>query len=187
MPPAIKDEVKAESRKKLVALWKANGAKEAARASKEAAGIGSQLGSIQDKARAELLAALDANPATRNVRKEMASIEKAARALAKQPVISAKQRQVYKKELRKLLEAADVNEKTHRRTLVHAFDEVVPTHPYRVALLKAMKKPGRLMLKEGKYGGFLNIDWNVPRFDLIDWDELPQTSFTFEAPYEDAA
>jgi hypothetical protein len=51
MPSVIKAGVKAESRAKLLALWKASAAKEAARAARDAAALGAGLEAAQGEAR----------------------------------------------------------------------------------------------------------------------------------------
>lgn len=186
MPSIIKAGVKAELRKRLIALWKANAANEAARMSRDAAALGKRLGVAQDKAREAFLKALDGNRGARTLRKEMAAIDKAVRALAKRPADGPTQLRAIEKELQKLRDAGDAIEKTHRPALLDAFGKRVSADTYRRGLLKAMKKPGRLMLKEGRYGGIINLDWITSRLELINWEVLtnPETSFAIVPPYD---
>ncbi|TAH38043.1 MAG: hypothetical protein EYC70_05305 [Planctomycetota bacterium] len=188
MPSVIKAGVKPESRKKLIALWKAAAAKEAAGASREAAALGRRLESAQGKARAALLKALDGNRATRRIRKEVAAIDKAARALGARPARTAVQRRAVEKELLKLRNAADAIEKAHRRSLLDAYEKSAATDAYRNAVIRAARRSGRLEMKERNYGG-LWLRWAPPGLDMIDWEALKnlQTSFTFEPPYDDDA
>lgn len=188
MPSVIKAGVKAESRKKLIALWQANAAKEAERASREAAALGTRLEAAQGKAREAFLRALDGNRGTRTIRKELEAIDKAVRALGKQPARTAAQRRALEKELMKLRGAADAIEKTHRAALLDAFEKSVRADTYRGAMLKAARKPGRLEMKEGRFGG-MRLNWIPQQLDYIDWEALtnPQTSFAFEPPYDDDA
>jgi hypothetical protein len=189
MPSIIKAGVKAESRKRLIALWKANAANEVARMSRDASALGKRLGVAQDKAREAFLKALDDYRGAKAFHKEMAAIDKAIRALAKRPTLSPAQLGAIEKELQKLRDAADAIEKTHRPALLDAFGKRVSADTYRGGLLKAMKKPGRLVLKEGRYGGLINLDWITSRFELLTWTVLtnPETSFAFTPAYDDDA
>jgi hypothetical protein len=118
----------------------------------------------------------------------MAAIDKSVQALAKRPARSAAQRHALEKELQERRGAADAIEKTHRSALLLAFENAVSAESYRRGMLKATKKPGRLEMKEGRFG-WMRLNWDLSRLDLIDWDVLthPQNSFVFEPPYDDDA
>ena len=188
MPSVIRAEVKAELRGELLALWKANAARDAILASRKAAGLGARLEAAQGKSRVAFLKALDGNRSTRGIRKAMASIDKSVKALAKRPVRNAAQRHALEQALQESCGEADAIEKTHRSALLDAFENTVSAESYRRAMLKATKKPGRLEMKEGRFG-WMRLNWDLSRLDLIDWNVLthPQHSFAFEPPYDDGA
>jgi hypothetical protein len=118
----------------------------------------------------------------------MAAVDKAVVALLKRPPRNAAERRALEKELQKFRGAADAIEKTHRSALLDAFKNAVSAETYRSAMLKAAKKPGRLEMKERRFGGMW-LNWDSSRLDLIDWDTLthPERSFTFEPAYDDDA
>jgi hypothetical protein len=188
MPSIIRAGVKAESRKKLIERWKANAAQEAAKASKEAEALGARAEAAQGRSREAFLAALGSDPGTRSLRKELASIEKAIVALSKRPATTPAQQRAVQKELEKLRNSMDALESEHRAPLMQAYQRLVKPDAYRAAMLKAFKKPGRIEMKELRFGGF-RLLWIPPWLDRIDWTTItnPRTSFTFEPPYDEDA
>jgi hypothetical protein len=182
MASLIVQDAKESSRARLLQLARAHARKQAADDLKTAKAQTRQIEVFQKKFRAALNKEIDRHPGGRAARKEIDQATKAVEALRQE---RAKKHDALKKQLEALGKTLDGIEKEHRAMLHRAAIRVFRRDQYVALMLRALKRHGRIRLKEGKFGALRM------RF-IPTWAELhlpilrlrPQTSFVIEAPFD---
>lgn len=184
MASLITQDVKASSRKKLIALAKANALRQRTADKKEARALAKKIDAVHAPFRLAFRKELEKHPGGKKVRKECDNAIKAIKALAKRRPRSEQQRSEIEKELESIRKTFDGIDKEHGVMLSKATQRTIKRGAYLGAIFKAFEKRGRIEFKERRYGA-LALKYTPYWGDLLrPWEPSPQTSFVLEPPYD---
>jgi hypothetical protein len=185
MPSLITQDVKASSRKKLIALTKVNALRQRTADKKEAKALAKKIGAVHAPFRLAFRKELEKHPGGKMVRKECDNAIKAIQTLAKRRPKSEQQRSEIEKELESIRKTLDSIDKEHGVMLSEATQRTIKRSAYLGAIFKAFEKRGRIEFEERRYGA-LAMKFTPYWSDLLGrWEAFsPHTSFVFEPPYD---
>src|SRR4051794_34104347 len=149
MASVISGGVKAASRKRLVALARADAREKASAAEQLVRSEAGQLEALQARYRAAFDQAVESLPNRSTIRKELNGVAKELEAFAKERV---RERPTFNAKLQALRGKLASMEQAHGAALREASKRAFKRDEYLAGVLKAFRKRGRVELKEAAFG-----------------------------------